>query len=404
MIRAKQFLLGSAAALATVTGANAADLPMTKAEPVEYVKVCSEFGTGYFYIPGSDTCLQLGGYVRSDFYYVEPKKRSDNASQWQGRAQVRWDARTATEYGTLRSYIAIDADYGAAWASTSNSSFKVHYAYLQFGGVTAGFIESAFNFYDGKYGSPIYATYGGEQGRKNILSYTGQFGGGLSATLSVEDSIEHNTSIAGFGGLTDKDDAARTGYGGSRMPDFVANVAYDGGKGGWGKAQVMGAVHQVRGVLDDYSSKYGYAVGAALQMNIPFAAGGYFVIEGEYADGASGYTGANKFQKAPDAYAGPGPGFAFETAKSWSIEGEAGFNLTPSLLAIAFGSYRNFDAPSIIADKGNDYTAWVAGGQLVYTVVKGMTVAGEVSYQSIDVTGKSTVDTWAGAMRVRRSF
>ena len=47
--------LGMAAGLASIGAASAADLPMTKAESVEYVKVCSAFGPGFFYIPGSDT-------------------------------------------------------------------------------------------------------------------------------------------------------------------------------------------------------------------------------------------------------------------------------------------------------------------------------------------------------------
>src|SRR6266404_4576145 len=59
----KSLLLGSAAGLVAVAGAQAADLPV-KAKPVEYVKICSLYGDGFFYIPGTDTCLKIGGYVR----------------------------------------------------------------------------------------------------------------------------------------------------------------------------------------------------------------------------------------------------------------------------------------------------------------------------------------------------
>jgi hypothetical protein len=34
------------------------------AQPIEYVKICDAFGTGFYYIPGTDTCLKLGGYVK----------------------------------------------------------------------------------------------------------------------------------------------------------------------------------------------------------------------------------------------------------------------------------------------------------------------------------------------------
>src|SRR3954463_6295304 len=61
----KSLLLGSAAGLVAVAGAQAADLPV-KAKPVEYVKICSVYGDGFYYIPGTNTCLKLGGYLRAE--------------------------------------------------------------------------------------------------------------------------------------------------------------------------------------------------------------------------------------------------------------------------------------------------------------------------------------------------
>ena len=64
-MKIKSLLLGSAAALAVTSGAQAADAIMAaQPEPVDYVKVCDAFGTGYFYIPGTETCLRIHGYVR----------------------------------------------------------------------------------------------------------------------------------------------------------------------------------------------------------------------------------------------------------------------------------------------------------------------------------------------------
>src|SRR6202158_989201 len=59
----KSALLGTAAGLVAVAGAQAADMPV-KAAPVQYVKICSLYGDGFYYIPGTDTCLKIGGYVR----------------------------------------------------------------------------------------------------------------------------------------------------------------------------------------------------------------------------------------------------------------------------------------------------------------------------------------------------
>jgi len=48
-----------------MSGAQAADLPV-KAKAIEYVKVCSLYGAGFWYIPGTDTCIRIGGAVRID--------------------------------------------------------------------------------------------------------------------------------------------------------------------------------------------------------------------------------------------------------------------------------------------------------------------------------------------------
>ena len=65
MIKARTLILGSAAGLIALSGAQAADLPV-KAKAVEYVRVCSLYGAGFFYIPGTDTCIKIGGYLRAD--------------------------------------------------------------------------------------------------------------------------------------------------------------------------------------------------------------------------------------------------------------------------------------------------------------------------------------------------
>jgi len=117
-MKMKSLLLGGAAGLVAVAGAQAADLPV-KAKPVEYVKVCSLYGEGFFYIPGTDTCLKIGGWVRYDQYFGNTggsgspfitggggRNDSFDSNDYGTRARtvVSFDARTQTEYGTLRSY------------------------------------------------------------------------------------------------------------------------------------------------------------------------------------------------------------------------------------------------------------------------------------------------------------
>jgi hypothetical protein len=66
MKTARTLILSSAAGLIALSGgAQAADLPV-KAKAVEYVRICSLYGAGFFYIPGTDTCIKIGGYLRVD--------------------------------------------------------------------------------------------------------------------------------------------------------------------------------------------------------------------------------------------------------------------------------------------------------------------------------------------------
>src|SRR5882724_5518514 len=105
----KSLILGSAAVLAAVGGAQAADLPV-KAKAVEYVKVCSLYGPGFYYIPGTDTCIKLGGYLRVDVVANTNSDHTGNSSgaggannrftngyTWRSREDLNIDTRTATE-------------------------------------------------------------------------------------------------------------------------------------------------------------------------------------------------------------------------------------------------------------------------------------------------------------------
>ncbi|WP_176707460.1 porin, partial [Rhizobium leguminosarum] len=101
----KSLLLGSAAALAVVSGAQAADaIVAAEPEPVEYVRVCDAYGTGYFYIPGTETCLKIEGYIR---FQVNVGEDVGGDSDWDAvtRGQVQFTAKSDTEYGPLTGVI-----------------------------------------------------------------------------------------------------------------------------------------------------------------------------------------------------------------------------------------------------------------------------------------------------------
>ena len=112
----KSLVLGSAAGLLAMSGAQAADLPV-KAKAVEYVRVCSLYGAGFWYIPGTDTCIKIGGYLRVDStfnggIYGAPFWSGDGGQgnrfndfiNSRSRMALTVDTRTATEYGVVRTF------------------------------------------------------------------------------------------------------------------------------------------------------------------------------------------------------------------------------------------------------------------------------------------------------------
>src|SRR5262245_40178899 len=115
----KSLLLGSAAGVVAVAGAQAADLPV-KAVAVQYVKICTLYGDGFYYIPGSDTCIKFSGYIRADYGFNATGARTPHYSGAAGaqdrtvsrfstrhRANLQIDTRTQTPYGTLRTFQSI---------------------------------------------------------------------------------------------------------------------------------------------------------------------------------------------------------------------------------------------------------------------------------------------------------
>src|SRR5215475_8995782 len=122
---AKSLMLCSVAGLFATGGAQAADLPI-KAKAVEYVRVCSLYGAGFWYIPGTDTCLKLGGYLRVETginaggiyngaYSAQQgaQNRLSNYYITRSREDFNIDTRTATEYGVVRTF----ADMTFSWTT-----------------------------------------------------------------------------------------------------------------------------------------------------------------------------------------------------------------------------------------------------------------------------------------------
>jgi hypothetical protein len=321
----KHLFLGTTAALVTVAGAQAADMPV-KAKPVEYVKICTGFGDGFYYIPGTDTCLKLGGFLRVQAEYnagaggipignssVEaPQGRFDRGStndvNFRTRAVVSWDVRQRTEYGPLRTYIRI----GIPQTTPADAEGGVVYwdrAFLQFAGFTVG---KTLSFFDVFTISGVYSYHDprvvGDTTISNgitVWAYTADLGNGVSGTLSLEDPGGHNRApvvdntvpaFFGLNGVITGDSAFHAqaaGLNGFRMPDVVANLRVDQA---WGYAGVSAAVHEAGGAYwltpnnvgnGHPSDRLGWAIQGGAKINLP---GGDMVgFNACYTEGAAGY-------------------------------------------------------------------------------------------------------------------
>jgi Porin subfamily len=144
----KSLLLGSAAAFAAVTGAQAADaIVAAEPEPMEYVRVCDSFGTGYFYIPGTETCLKIGGYLR---FQVDFGRGIDNGWLAKTRANLQVTAKSSTDMGDLVSYMELMQTNGTKTdagfkTDTGTGAFGMDSAYLSLGGFKAGYFVDWFD-------------------------------------------------------------------------------------------------------------------------------------------------------------------------------------------------------------------------------------------------------------------
>jgi hypothetical protein len=106
---------------AFVVGAlSVSSIEVRAAEPVEYVKVCSTFGQGFFYIPGTDTCLSLGGRVRDEGSGNVCNTRF--GSHFVGQAACPTTRREASTFRPVRHCLSAGTTYYASGNARCNLS------------------------------------------------------------------------------------------------------------------------------------------------------------------------------------------------------------------------------------------------------------------------------------------
>jgi hypothetical protein len=318
-------LLGAASGLVAVAQAHAADMEVT-AKPVRYVKICTLFGDGFYYIPDSDTCIKLGGYIRSDYGWNVAGGRTPAYSGTQGaqdrtvsaystrhRANVQIDTRTQTQYGTLRTLTSLHFQN-----QDNGFSFNVAAAFIQWAGFTFGHARS----FQDTWAITDSWHYIQQQNNSdtgtngvNTIAYTSELGNGVTLTFGADE--RRTKAITNLSRL----DALRVGSepanstAGQNWPDGHVDIRVDQAWGHWAASLVA---HDVRATYytDNTAAcpipsgvgpsgaavipcghpgdRIGWAIQTGAEFRLPFIApGDRLGIGARYARGASGFGGGS---------------------------------------------------------------------------------------------------------------
>ena len=455
-IQFKSLLLSAATTLVAAGAANAADLPVRKAAPVDYVRVCDWTGAGFFYIPGTDTCLQVSGTMRAEFAFINNSRllfpvpstlsalsastsagrtiipgRDRDEIGYLARARLNVDARTQTAYGTLRTYVQYQIDrlqglYAGGGPAGGANTFAnqggnlalLRRGFIQFAGITAGRIQSFFDFYGDRLN---YMGLADSDIIQNLFAYSYTAGGGLTATLSIEDRNARNLpqnigNIIGGASAV----AAPARYAGETVPDIVGQLNYTQK---WGQAQLSAAYHQIQSTSGPFAGTKGqgfgqanadgFAVRGGVELKLPMiAAGDDLWLEAGYQQGAYLYQDSvfylnggfqnpydlGGFQHIDrDAVAVHLPG---TPAAAYTLEKGSGFSVlalynhyfTPNFHDIVFGSYEQITYGNVV--KNIDWTLgglgdgseYRVGNQFLWDPAKNLEFGVEVDYLHIDQT------------------
>ena len=336
----KTLLLGSAAALAVVSGAHAADaIVAAEPEPLEYVRICDAYGAGYFYIPGSETCLKIGGMVRNDTYWHDAYGPfTPFGTKNLSRAELYFNTATDTEYGPLKTAITLRFNHSEG----ANSDASPLIAYISLGGFLIGRQDSQYNEFMGYAGNVINDDVIGDGPYElNQVTYSFDSGTGFTGVLSLEDSF----SSAAFDHYA---------------PDAVVALGY---KAGAFSVKVAGGYDSI---AEEGAVK--------VRLDADFGTFSAFVMGAWNTDGDT----TNKYAN----------GDAFGSTGDWAVWGGGTAKLNEKLswnLQLAYADNKTFEATT----------------NLAYFPVKGFKIQPEITYVNYDNVDKSV---WAGVLRFQRNF
>ncbi len=339
----KSLLLGSAAALAVVSGAQAADaIVAAEPEPMEYVRVCDAFGTGYFYIPGTETCLKIGGYVRAQIDIEHDDAADEYVWDAWTRGRVEVSAKNDSELGTIGSFIALQSEGDEDYV---DSGFYLDEAYITVGGFKVGYL---YNYWD-----TGLAGEADDLG-SNLINSAGYEYASDAFKVGVFVDELSDSYASGF-------DAA---YGDN---DSIGIEALVGGTFGVVSANLLGSY--------DFAQEDG-----AVRLIVEAEVGpGTLGVAGIYSSGANAYYDVSEWT----------------VAASYAIKLTDKLSLTPG--AQYYWNYGMLTSE----DFDDDNNAWNVGLTLDYALAEGLALKANVEYFDEEAADDGE---WNGFVRLQRSF
>lgn len=374
----KGLMLSSLLMATQASTAHGANVALPEAEPVEYVRVCDAYGEGYFYIPGTETCMRIGGFVYGQAQGgkdVYARSRAGlNPKTWRTQVRTHLIAETAseTDLGTLRSHIELRSEFEDG---QDTDTAELRFGYIELGGLRIGVDESAANTFFNYYGDFINDDVVAAGGyRTNLIQYTYAFDNGISALISLEQ-----------GGNDETDDTGTINNGTIKdyMPHVVLGAKY---KQGWG--DITGAA-LYDSVNDKWIGKAKVSLNVTDRWNV-WAMGAYKDMEDSYYsdldDMSVKITDGSRGFRAVDSFYGTWGGH-------WAGWLGTSYKFTPKLTGNFQVSYEG---------AGNPYSV----ANVAYELTPGLTLTPEVNYRKwndihSDLKGQDAV---GGVIRLQRDF
>jgi hypothetical protein len=405
--------LAGAAAMTVVTGAQAADVPL-KAKPVQYVKICTLYGDGFYYIPGSDTCIKIGGYIRADFGWNDTGARNALYSGTGGaqdrtvsqystrhRGNIGMDTRTQTQWGVLRTVTSAHFQN-----QDQTESFNIARAFIQWAGFTLGRARSFADTWsiesDWHYATQQNQSDTGANG-VNTIAYSWEIGNGSQLIVGADERRNKSLTNLSRPDALKLGNEPNTSYAGETWPDAHIDFKTNQTWGFWGLTllahNVSATYYTSTGaggacpngtvaltICGHPSDKVGWTVMEGGEFKLPMLGPGdrigYF---GHYGQGTSAMSGGGSLSSADLFGSGNNiatgwltdgvylNGSGIELTTTWTVAAGYEHFWTPTLSTSLTGAYTSilYDSTAKSMFATNVCGTAAAGGQTAFNTITG---------------------------------